>query len=97
MFEILREEAKKLGNNLAVHGSLIRDFDIVAIPWVDECATPKHLVDLIMEKTGGFIAVGDEPKKKPHGRIAWAIQLGGGPYIDLSIMPTKRKRKKNVD
>ncbi len=27
------------------------------------------------------------PERKPHGRLGYAILLGGGPYIDLSIMP----------
>ena len=87
MFDILREKAQTIGYCLAVHGSLIRDFDIIAVPWVEDCADAEELVELICETTGGFIAVGDTFKNKPHGRIAWAIQLGGGPYIDLSVMP----------
>lgn len=27
------------------------------------------------------------PGSKPHGRLGWVINLGGGPYIDLSVMP----------
>ncbi len=27
------------------------------------------------------------PERKPHGRLGWTIILGGGPYIDLSVMP----------
>jgi hypothetical protein len=27
------------------------------------------------------------PGSKPHGRRTWAFHLGGGPYIDLSVMP----------
>ncbi len=27
------------------------------------------------------------PGMKPHGRLAWSFHLGGGPYIDLSVMP----------
>lgn len=29
-------------------------------------------------------------RRKPHGRRCWSIHLGGGPYIDLSIMPRRR-------
>lgn len=32
-------------------------------------------------------AVIRNPEEKPHGRRAWAIQLGGGSYLDLSVMP----------
>lgn len=27
------------------------------------------------------------PGVKPHGRLGWVINLGGGPYIDLAVMP----------
>lgn len=26
------------------------------------------------------------PGRKPHGRLVWVFHLGGGPYIDLSVM-----------
>lgn len=31
------------------------------------------------------------PEVKPHGRLAWSILFGGGPYIDLSVMPLKEQ------
>jgi hypothetical protein len=31
------------------------------------------------------------PERRPHGRLAWSILLGGGPYLDISIMPTIEK------
>ena len=27
------------------------------------------------------------PARKPHGRLGWIIHLGGGPYLDISVMP----------
>lgn len=27
------------------------------------------------------------PGLKPHGRLCWTYHLGGGPYLDLSVMP----------
>lgn len=27
------------------------------------------------------------PEPKPHGRVGWSIELGGGVYVDLSVMP----------
>lgn len=27
------------------------------------------------------------PDRKPHGRLGWSIILGGGPYLDVSVMP----------
>ena len=31
------------------------------------------------------------PDRKPHGRLGYSIILGGGPYIDLSVMPRTGK------
>lgn len=30
---------------------------------------------------------GPNPTRKPHGRLAWSIMFGGGPYLDLSVTP----------
>lgn len=81
--------AREHGYALAVHGSLARDFDFVAIPWVDEAVKPEELVEAIRAAVGGFFDEHDHPASKPHGRRAWVIHLGGGPYIDLSVMPPK--------
>lgn len=64
----LTRAAKSNGYALAVHGSMRRDLDLVAVPWPGT----------------------QDPAQKPHGRLAWAIHLGGGPYIDLSVMPRCR-------
>lgn len=42
----LKEIAKEFGYNLVVHGSMNRDLDLIAIPWVDD---PKAELDLIHE------------------------------------------------
>lgn len=31
----------------------------------------------------------DGPEVKPHGRLAWNIQLGGGCFLDISVMPLR--------
>lgn len=35
-FELLKPIAKDFGYNLLLHGSLNRDIDLVAVPWVDD-------------------------------------------------------------
>jgi hypothetical protein len=77
---------RKHGYALAVHGSLRRDFDLVAVPWVDEASEPETL---IAEITATFaIDVLRPPADKPHGRRAWSIVIGHGHCaIDLSFMP----------
>ena len=82
------ELAKEHSYALAIHGSLRRDFDLIAIPWVEQPSKPKDLVDAI---TSSFaIDLIGEPTEKFHGRTAWTISIGHGQCaLDLSFMPTK--------
>lgn len=44
--------------------------------------------DFISEVAGGFkVLETDDFSLKPHGRMAWSLQLGAGARIDISIMP----------
>jgi hypothetical protein len=103
----LRERLKEKGYALAIHGSLQRDMDLVAVPWTEEAVPPDVIVKLVQEYTGGMI-VHDEkayqtdymkhsPHPLPHGRMAWSLHLGGGPYIDLSIMPLAGRLQRKID
>jgi hypothetical protein len=87
LYPKMAEVAKRLGYALTLHGSLSRDFDVVAIPWVEEAVDADVLADTLKDELGGFYAPNDFPGAKPHGRRAYSIHLGGGPYIDLSVMP----------
>lgn len=40
----LQSIARELGYNLLIHGSMDRDMDLVAVPWIDE---PKSHLDLL--------------------------------------------------
>ena len=97
----LREVARSLGYALCVHGSLKRDIDLVAVPWAEEVVTPQELAEAIRSKAVEVNPIGvafikpEEndrfhrdgcPGMKPHGRYCWGFHLGGGPYIDLSVM-----------
>lgn len=98
----LTELAKKHGYNLIHYGSGVRDIDLIAIPWETHCSHPTCLAEDIqklaeelvghailhpMHRSYYFLA--GCPGDMLHGRLGWAFQLGGGPYIDLSIMPPK--------
>lgn len=95
MLPILQEKVRPLGYALAVHGSMNRDFDLIAVPWDEGAVAPPSDVHAAIyrvccpymnrQKSWG-------PEKKPHGRIAWVIPLMGGAVIDLSVMPRRRKR-----
>jgi len=67
---------------------MTRDFDLIAVPWVEDASPEDVLVKALIEESHGFTAPHDvNPTKKPHGRLAYSIMLGGGPYLDLSITP----------
>jgi len=103
LIEPLRVVARGQGYALAVHGSLARDIDVVAIPWTEEAVDAPALVAAIVaevERVNGHAYMRDRdanPTEKPHGRRAWSIHLGGGPYIDLSVMPRAATTLKLVD
>lgn len=89
MIPDMREAAFKLGYCLALHGSVRRDLDIIAIPWTEEAASASDLVSAMLEAVQGYCTPhADEPYRKPHGRLVWCIHLGhGGNYIDFGVMP----------
>lgn len=94
---VMRGAARRKGYALAVHGSLLRDIDVLACPWVPRAAGPRGLLRAIIEAVRGtnLVRFCDCPSKhptvKPHGRLAWSIHMDGGTYIDLSVMPRRGK------
>lgn len=96
----IREAARTCGYAIAVHGSEVRDFDLVAIPWADDAMCHEVLANAVKVAAGGKIlpafsmVAGDtqnkNPSLKPHGRMVWTILLSEGDnpkFIDLSVMP----------
>lgn len=78
------------GYALAVHGSLARDFDLVAIPWIEH---PDPFEDVLKHITEEFaITVIGDPGLKPHGRVAHTLSIGfGSCSADISVMPTLKE------
>jgi hypothetical protein len=100
LIDDLRAVARELGYALGVHGSLARDIDLIAAPWTEQAVSAAELATAIQkcaeEKNGQAFPTPHEdgeyfragsPGAKPHGRLNWCFHLGGGPYIDLSVMP----------
>ena len=92
----IRAAAKELGYAVAIHGTLTRDFDLLAVPWVEDAAEPIDLVKVLADTVGGYVIgdrtddlgyVSDHPTEQPHGRLSWNICWGGKAFIDLSVMP----------
>lgn len=88
----IREAAKKLGWAICIHGSLIRDFDLLAVRWIENASSEDKLLNAIYEAIDNKHAnKGREEclarkEHKPHGRVSYDIQIGFGAYIDLSVV-----------
>lgn len=103
LVEAMRPAARECGYTLAVHGSLERDLDLVAVPWTAEAVAGEDLARCLrncLKQTRGtrwFLHWTVEGGSvKPHGRRAVTLTsaddgiaspAGRHPYIDLSIMP----------
>lgn len=93
MLPAIREVARQHGYAVGLHGSLARDFDLIACPWVKDAAHPDTLAMAIFEaaKCARWRVMPVEGEK-PHGRRGYAFDWDkhnyeNRGYIDLSVMP----------
>lgn len=89
----VRVAAQHKGYAIAVHGSLKRDIDLVAIAWTEDAASADELIMAVQGAVGAFLGrcvrLGDV-KAKPHGRLACTlVHPGFAGEIDLSIIPPR--------
>jgi len=99
LYPALVAAARDHGYALAVHGSMVRDLDLIAVPWTAEASDALTLIKKLKEVTGTVThgAAWDHlvpdctPGEKPHGRVAYSLHLTDrgceGPYFDVSVMP----------
>lgn len=81
------------GYALACHGSVARDFDLIAVPWTENVSTQSIV---IQEVTSVFaLTLVGETVQKLHGRTAYTLSCGFGQCsIDLSFMPVATELEK---
>ena len=74
------------GYALACHGSLARDFDLIAVPWMDEVS---DFDDVLKDVTTKYaLRLVGKPELKKHGRVAYTLSCGFGDCaLDLSFIP----------
>lgn len=78
-FAAMKEIAKEYGYNLVIHGSMDRDCDLIAIPWINEPKPEIELITALTEWVGGTIdksLIGT----LPGGRTNYVINLNRGGY-----------------
>ena len=86
----IRLIARDRGYAIALHGSLAKDIDLVAIPWTDDAVPPDDLVADILKKFEWFLNPdSNDPELKPHGRKAWSLHSVEfeSTWIDFSVLP----------
>lgn len=87
MYPELAKIAQSHGYALAIHGSMGRDFDLIAVQWVDIPAEPQKVVDAFCERYA--IREVDKPTTR-QGRLIYTISIAWGQCaIDLSFINFK--------
>lgn len=98
----LQPIARELGYNLLIHGSMDRDMDLVAVPWVDDPKPELELIRAFDQCLRGLTSTGNyDHSMMPGGRSNYIIQLNRGMkwnnyldeqwYLDISITPLVKK------
>jgi len=84
------------GYALAVHGSVARDFDVIAIPWTESVSDPDRV---LAEITSVFaIRVCGDPTEMRYGRMAYTLSIGHSECAcDLSFFPPLTNRKQDKE
>lgn len=80
------EVFRRHGYALAIHGSLARDFDLIAVPWVERPSDPESVLMTLEQEFAVRLAGKGTPKL--HGRTAYSLVFcGGTAFLDVSFMP----------
>ena len=98
----LKEIAESFGYNLLLHGSMHRDLDLVAVPWVDEPQDEFNMINALSMHLRGLEFERKEDAMYsvlPGGRHSYVINLNRGGewngyvdnqyYIDISVTPLR--------
>ncbi len=97
----IRKAAKDCGYAIGIHGSLRRDMDVIAIPWVAEHKDKDELAHAIQKAACGIVNESYKWESKPAGRfavsfpVAWHDWHPVDPstcHIDLSVMPGHKEQ-----
>ena len=81
-FEYMKQIAKEYGYNLVIHGSMNRDLDLIAIPWIDKPRPEQAMIKEFQEYLTG-VTLTDQNKDVPFtilpgNRHSYVIELNRG-------------------
>jgi hypothetical protein len=107
LYPMLLQIANDHGYALAVHGSLHRDFDLIAVPWIESASDALTLIQAMRRKTRTVTQHENSdrkwhkdcsPTQKPHGRVSYSLHVTNsgmyGGYLDISVIPRQKKPRK---
>jgi hypothetical protein len=78
----------KHGYALAVHGSLARDMDLIAVPWAEKVSQPRTVLKAVLKKFA--VRLIGRAAQRNHGRRAYTLSVAWGECaIDLSFLLTR--------
>ena len=94
----IRKIAEEHGYAIAIHGSMTRDLDVMAMPWIKKALAPESLATALMKELLVFengVKGHSYMRKywkenregKPHGRLNYIIPMKQNGWMDLSVMP----------
>lgn len=104
LIPVIQNKAKSCGWAAAVHGSKIRDLDILAVPWsTNACELPYFLEairsEIVTEMGGDCYLVNPPGEYKSLCRRAYTLMInseqivhttvGAYPFIDLSVIDVR--------
>ena len=92
MYSALKAAALEGGWALAIHGSVVKDLDLVAIAWTNDSIK----IDELLDDFAKIIGQSNEKKAKftgphymPAGRIVYTLSIAADIYIDLSVVDNR--------
>ncbi len=97
-YEHLKQIAHEYGYNLVLHGSMQRDLDLIAIPWIEKPKSDSKMIVDFEEYLTGKRTINPYYTVLPGGRKAYVIELNRGDkhgewvrfedkqyYLDISV------------
>lgn len=71
----IRDRARSLGYAIGVHGSMRRDLDLIAVPWIDSPSDRDTLAAEIHKAACGIERQKYQWEEKPRGRMATSFPV----------------------
>lgn len=76
----LRDEARRLGYAIGVHGTLNRDIDLIAVPWTAEAVSARQLAEALL-------ALVEKINGDGVGHLSWSMKEPDGRQYTLEGRP----------